>query len=60
MSIVKQQIEQEASQLALQLYNLNLERTKIEDRLKELVISQSAIGVLEREQTEAMEPTKEE
>ena len=60
MSIVKQQIEQEASQLALQLYNLNLERTKIEDRLKELAVSQSAIGALEREQIEALEQSKEE
>ena len=60
MSTIKQQIEQEASQLALQLYNINLERTKVEERLKELAVSQSAISALEHEQTEAAKTIKEE
>lgn len=42
----KTEIEQEAALLALQLYNLNLEKDKIEKRLGELSVANNLLAQL--------------
>ncbi len=49
MNNTKQQIQQEAQQIALRLYNLNLEKTTLELRMKELGASNQAVEALEKE-----------
>ena len=52
MNNIKQQIEQEAQSLALQLYNTNLEKDRIEKRMQELSVSMNTIGAIEKQQVE--------
>lgn len=52
---IKQQIEQEASTLALQLYNITLEKDRVEKRLQELSIALNTIAAVEQQAVEESE-----
>ena len=51
MNKIKQQIEQEAATVAVQLYNINLERKRLEKRMQELSVAQNTINAIEKNDT---------
>lgn len=55
----KNQIEQEAAMLALQLYNLNLEKDKIEKRLGELTVANNLLAQLNGKPKDSPDPKTE-
>jgi uncharacterized protein (DUF3084 family) len=49
MNKLKQQIQSEASQLALSLYNINLEKERIEKRMSELAVALNTVDAIEKQ-----------
>ncbi len=60
MKALKIQVDNEAHQLSMALYNLNLEKDRIEKRLIELAVASSTIAAIEKEELESANNGEEE